>query len=75
MPTEVGIRDLASSQQRKSWIPAFAGMTEWGQRRRVNAFGGWYQTTILTPVDPVDVEGTDWAVFVAGAWSAPPPLW
>jgi hypothetical protein len=30
MPTEVGIHDLFSSQQRKSWITAFAGMTEWG---------------------------------------------
>jgi hypothetical protein len=36
MPTEVGIHDLSSSQQRKSWIPAFAGMTEWRQCRWVN---------------------------------------
>src|SRR5277367_3817698 len=28
MPAKAGIHDLSSSQQRKSWIPAFAGMTE-----------------------------------------------
>ena len=28
MPAEAGIHDLTLSQPRKSWIPAFAGMTE-----------------------------------------------
>jgi hypothetical protein len=29
MPAKAGIHDLPSLQQRKSWIPAFAGMTGW----------------------------------------------
>jgi hypothetical protein len=36
MPAKAGIHDLPSSQQRKSWIPAFAGMTRWAKRRWIN---------------------------------------
>jgi len=33
---------LSLSQQRKSWIPAFAGMTEGDQHRWVNHYAGWH---------------------------------
>jgi hypothetical protein len=36
MPAQAGIHDLLLSLQRKSWIPAFAGMTRDAQRRWVN---------------------------------------
>jgi len=41
MPAKAGIHDLLSSLQSKSWIPAFAGMTRWAQRRWVNLFVAW----------------------------------
>jgi len=40
MPAKAGIHDLSSLQQRKSWIPAFAGMT--GHRWWVNLYGRWH---------------------------------
>jgi hypothetical protein len=36
MPTKVGIHDFLCGDEGKSWIPAFAGMTRWAKRRRVN---------------------------------------
>jgi hypothetical protein len=41
MPAQAGIHDLSLSLQRKSWIPACAGMT-WGYGRWVNLSGAWY---------------------------------
>ena len=43
MPAKAGIHDLPSSQQRKSWIPAFAGMTGWAQHQWVSRYVAWYK--------------------------------
>jgi hypothetical protein len=39
MPAKAGIHDFLCYDESKSWIPAFAGMTKWAQRRWVNLFG------------------------------------
>ena len=40
MPAHAGIHDLPSLQQRKSWIPAFAGMTGVAARASMFRAGG-----------------------------------
>jgi hypothetical protein len=51
MPAKAGIHGLPSSQQRKSWMPAFAGMTGWAQPRRVNLYVGWHKVVAPQPSD------------------------
>jgi len=42
MPANAGIHALLCYDEGRSWIPALAGTTGWGQRRWVNLSGAWY---------------------------------
>ncbi len=50
MPANAGIHDFSNSAQRKSWIPAFAGMTR-VEGRCVNDWGGWYYRANSASID------------------------
>src|SRR5580658_5703114 len=73
MPAKAGIHGLSLPQQRKSWIPAFAGMTGWVSAES-QSFGRLVQASTTFSRTKVSQSASSQGPSAGGMAVAPPPI-